>query len=61
MTQTDLTLGTAKITRTDAGFELRFMNIGSFLIGEQFFGNFQAALRFCRERRLSVETFGFVE
>jgi len=49
-----LTLGTAKITRRDGLFILNWMNQGSFLIGEQMFGNINPALRFCRERGLRV-------
>jgi hypothetical protein len=54
-----LTLGTAKITRTAAGqITLTYMNHGSFLLGEQLFGDhgkgWNAALRFCRERGLRV-------
>jgi len=54
MTNTTLTLGTAKITRRDGLFILNWMNQGSFLIGEQMFGNINPALRFCRERGLRV-------
>jgi hypothetical protein len=49
-----LTLGTAKITRRGNLFILNWMNQGSFLIGEQMFGNINPALRFCRERGLLV-------
>ncbi len=60
MTTTRLTLGTAHLIRTGTTFELRYMNVGSFLIGEQTFGNVNSALRFCRERGLRViETVGF--
>lgn len=56
---TNLTLGTAKITETKDGMIiLNWMNQGSFLVGEQTFGNTRvgvtAALRFCRERGLRV-------
>jgi hypothetical protein len=51
--------GTAKITRTADGLIiLRWMSLGSDLIGEQLFGDhnkgWNAALRFCRERALRV-------
>ena len=53
-----LTLGTAKITERGPQIELEYMNIGSFLIGRQIFGNhrlgWNAALRFCRERGLQI-------
>jgi hypothetical protein len=49
-----LTLGTAAVTKTQTGFEVRWMNIGSFLVGEQTFGNLNHALRFVRERGLRV-------
>jgi hypothetical protein len=50
-----LTLGTARITETANGaFILNWMNHGSFLVGEQIFGNINPALRFCRERDLRV-------
>jgi len=52
---TSLTLGTAKITKTaDGAFILNWMGHGSWTIGEQTFGNINPALRFCRERGLSV-------
>jgi len=55
-----LTLGTATLTQNDeAGtITVRFMNLGSFIVGQQIFGNSRqganAALRFCRERALQV-------
>jgi hypothetical protein len=55
-----LTLGTAQITQNDAEgtITVRFMNMGSFLVGEQMFGNSRqgatAALRFIRERGFRV-------
>jgi hypothetical protein len=54
-----LTLGTAKIARSKSGqITLTWMNHGSFLVGEQTFGDhsngWNAALRFCRERGLRV-------
>lgn len=49
-----LTLGTAKITRRGNFFILSWMNQGSFIVGEQMFGNINPALRFCRERGLKV-------
>lgn len=53
-----LTLGTAQIIESGDHITLEYMNIGSFLIGRQMFGNhrlgWNAALRFCRERGLQV-------
>lgn len=50
-----LTLGTAKISRNAKGlFIVNYMNSGSFLVGEQFFGSEKGALEFCRERKLRV-------
>jgi hypothetical protein len=50
-----LQLGTAKIAQTANGLiVLTYMNHGSFLVGEQTFGNINPALRFCRERGLRV-------
>ena len=55
-----LTLGTAQITQNDeAGtITVRFMNMGSFVVGEQMFGNSRqganAALKFCRVNALRV-------
>lgn len=58
---TALTLNTAKITeRSDLPgmVVLNWMNSGSFIVGEQYFGNTRAgvtaAFRFCRERGLRV-------
>ncbi len=51
---TKLTLGTAQIINTAPGITVRYMNRGSFLVGEQTFGNRDAAIRFCRERGLRV-------
>jgi hypothetical protein len=55
---TSLTLGTAKITTRDGLIVVNWMNSGSFLVGEQLFGNHRtgatAAFRFCRERGLRV-------
>jgi hypothetical protein len=51
-------LGTAKITTRNGLHIVRYMNIGSFLEGEQIFGNRAAALRFCQERGLKVENAG---
>jgi hypothetical protein len=59
---TKLTLGTAQIIQSAKGsISLRYMNHGSFLIGEQTFGkDINSALRFCRERGLRViATTGF--
>lgn len=53
-----MTLGTAKIEAAAGTITLRFMAVGSFLVGEQTFGDtrqgWNAALRFCRERGLQV-------
>ena len=53
-----LTLGTAKITSRNGLVILNYMNTGSFLVGEQTFGDsregWNAALRFCRENGLRV-------
>lgn len=50
-----LTLGTAKLSQAASGaVTVNFMTHGSFLVGEQFFGNINPALRFCRERNLRV-------
>jgi len=49
-----LKLGTAKITRREGLFIVNWMGTGSFLVGEQMFGNINGALRFCRERGLPV-------
>lgn len=56
-----LTLGTASITQTSDGlFIANWMDLGSFLIGEQAFGNINGALRFLREKGLPVvATSGF--
>ena len=47
-------LGTAKITNRDGLWIVNWTNLGSFLVGEQMFGNINGALRFCRERALPV-------
>lgn len=47
-------LATAHITEANDLFIVRYQNAGSFLVGEQMFGNINAALRFCRIRGLSV-------
>lgn len=53
-----LTLGTAQIITRDGLIVVRFMNLGSFLVGEQLFGDCRegarAALRFVRERGFRV-------
>jgi hypothetical protein len=50
-----MTLGTANITKSAIGiFVVDFVRHGSFCQGEQFFGNINQALRFCRERGLRV-------
>jgi hypothetical protein len=55
---TKLTLNTATITSHGDTILVRFMNAGSFLVGEQTFGNSReganAALRFVRERGFRV-------
>lgn len=53
-----LTLGTAKIIASGEIITVTYMNEGSFLVGEQVFGNQKAgataAMRFCHERGLRV-------
>ncbi len=55
-----LTLGTAQITQNEAlgTITVRYMNMGSFLVGLQVFGNSRqganAALKFCRLNALRV-------
>ena len=55
-----LTLGTAQITQNDeqGTITVRYMMMGSFVVGEQMFGNSRhganAALRFCRINALRV-------
>lgn len=55
-----LTPGTAQITENDVEgtITVQFMSAGSFLVGEQMFGNSRqgatAALRFCRTNALRV-------
>lgn len=52
---TQLTLGTAQIEPVlNGGFLLRYMNSGSFLVGERFYGREEDAREFCRERKLRV-------
>lgn len=50
----NLKLGTAKISNRNGLWVVNYMNHGSFLVGEQMYGNIKAALRFCRERDLRV-------
>lgn len=56
--QTQLTLGAAKIIGSEGRITVTFMNTGSFIVGEQIFGDSReganAALRFVRERGLRV-------
>lgn len=52
------TLGTAHLTPGTGGYQLRYINIGSFLEFRQHFADINAALRFCRERGLRVTTHG---
>ncbi len=49
-----LTLGTAQITRTGNGYSLRYMNVGSFLVGERDFATEATAREFCRTRGLRI-------
>jgi len=50
-------LGTANITKSAIGiFVVDFVRQGSFCKGEQFFGNINQALRFCRERGLLINS-----
>lgn len=50
-----LTLGTAQMTiRSNGTVFLRYMNVGSFLVGERLCLNEQEAREFCRERRIRV-------
>lgn len=49
-----LKLGTAKITNSNGLWVVNYMNHGSFLVGQQMFGNRNAAIEFCRERDLRV-------
>lgn len=53
-----LTLGTAQITSRNGVVTIRYMNVGSFLVGERTYGDcregWNAALRFCRENGLRV-------
>lgn len=51
---TSLALGTAKIEETNGLVTVSYMNLGSFLVGRQDFGNWNAALRFCRLSGLRV-------
>lgn len=56
-----LTLGTASLTRTaDGMYVANWMDTGSFLKGEQMFGNINGALRFLRLKGLPIiATIGF--
>jgi len=50
-----LTLGTAHITpRGTECWKVTYMNVGSFLVGEQYFSSRFDAEQFCRERRIRV-------
>jgi hypothetical protein len=49
-----MTLGTAKIEETNGLVSVSYMNHGSFLVGRQDFGNWNAALRFIRLSGLRV-------
>lgn len=50
----NLTIGTAQITITGNGIFLRYMNTGSFLVGERDFSTETEAREFCRVRSLRV-------
>lgn len=54
---TQLTLGTATITRQHDAYRVVYMNHGSFLVGEQVFGNEASARHFCAYRALRVVSF----
>ena len=53
-----LTLGTATLQEHNGLVVLRYMSMGSFLVGERLYGTsrqgWTAALRFCRENGLRV-------
>ena len=49
-----MNLGTAKITDQGLCFFVEYLNIGSFLRGEQTFQTEASAREFCRERGLQV-------
>lgn len=50
-----LTLGTGKILKIKDGcYLLRYMNHGSFLVGERLYNDPKFAVEFCRERGLRV-------
>jgi hypothetical protein len=50
-----LTLGTGQILPTrKGGFLLRYLNHGSFLIGERFYADEQSAREFCRANYIRV-------
>lgn len=51
---TKLTLGTAQILKVNGQFILKYMNHGSFLVGERDYATEAAAREFCRERGLRV-------
>jgi hypothetical protein len=55
--KTTLTLGTAKILRQHDCFTVTYMNIGSFLVGTQVFGDEASARHFCASRSLRVISF----
>ena len=55
-----LTLGTATLTQNEAAgtITVRYMDMGSFIVGQRVFGNSRqganAALKFCRMKALRV-------
>jgi hypothetical protein len=50
----NLTLGTAKLTKTDRSCWLTYKNIGSDLVGERCFATEQEAREFCRSRLIQI-------
>lgn len=50
----NLTIGTAQLTITGTGVFLRYMNTGSFLVGERDFATETEAREFCRARGVRV-------
>jgi hypothetical protein len=54
-TMNKLTLGTGQITKIKDGcFLLRYMNHGSFIVGERTYNDPKWAIEFCRERGIRV-------
>lgn len=55
MTSSALTLGTGEIIKIkDRHFRLRYMNYGSFIIGERDYNDPKWAVEFCQERGIKV-------